>query len=163
MGKHELILELEKRGIQLNEAARALFAHSRFITSEAASVFQTVETTVADLGFANGATIAEVIQKARASGLSLCPLELGPHLRLQHLEQPEGHIGHPATQHRAPAGALTVVSPEVAEDEDTPTGFYLRRINSVLWLRGYCSGPDHIWSPDDHLIFAATSNAANPS
>jgi hypothetical protein len=26
----------------------------------------------------------------------------------------------------------------------------------VLWLRGYRSGPAHVWEPDDHFIFRQT-------
>jgi hypothetical protein len=45
------------------------------------------------------------------------------------------------------------VSAPLAADDDIPKGFCLRRIDGVLWLRGYRSGPEHIWSPDDRLIF----------
>jgi hypothetical protein len=37
-------------------------------------------------------------------------------------------------------------------------GFYLRRINGVLWLRGYRSGPEHIYSPEDRLVFCRLQN-----
>ena len=35
--------------------------------------------------------------------LAPCPPELGPHLRLQELDQPEGAAGHPPSSHRGPA------------------------------------------------------------
>jgi hypothetical protein len=47
------------------------------------------------------------------------------------------------------------VSAALVEDDEFPKGFYLRRIDGVLWLRGYRSGPAHVWSPDDRLVFAA--------
>ena len=84
----------------------------------------------------------------------LCPLELGPHLRLQFTDQPEGSLGQPVSQNCAPPGSLTVASAPLAQDDETPKGFYLRRIEGVLWLRGYRSWPGHIWSPQDMFVFS---------
>jgi hypothetical protein len=154
MSKAELIDELKNRGMDLNEAGRVLFANNGFTTSEVPSSVETVEITVLNLGYAQGATIADISKRAISLGLSLCPLELGPHFRLQYLDQPEGQNGHPVTQHKAPFGSLTIVSPQISDDDDTPKGFYLRRINDVLWLRGYRSDSNHIWSPEDHLVFS---------
>jgi len=100
-----------------------------------------------------GHSIDQIHERAAQLGLLLCPLELGPHLRLQFLEQPEGSVGYPPSQHRAPPGSITVASPELVQDECTPKGFYLRHIEGILWLRGYRSGPEHLWSPEDRLVF----------
>ena len=153
MSKRELLAELQSNGIQLNEYARILFAHSEFTTSPVISKIATIELAVANLGYARGATIARIHERATELGLTLCPLELGPHLRLQLLDQPEGHLGHPPSRHRAPPGSITVASRQLTNDHDTPKGFYLRRIDGVLWLRGYRSAPDDIWSPEDRLVF----------
>jgi hypothetical protein len=37
-------------------------------------------------------------------------------------------------------------------------GFYLRRIQGVLWLRGYRSALEHIWSADDRFVFRRASH-----
>ena len=150
-----LLAEIQKHGIELNQAGLQLFATDRFTTAEAPSILETVEITVAGLGFARGATIADICERAVQLALCPCPLELGPHLRLQYLDQPEGHIGHPPSRHRAPPGSLTIASAPIADD-DIPKGFYLRRIDGVLWLRGYRSGPEHVWSPEDHFVFAVS-------
>jgi hypothetical protein len=154
MSKPELIDELVNHGIELNEAGRDLFAHNGFTTSAIPSSIETIEITVSNLGYAQGAAIADISKRAISLGLSLCPLELGPHFRLQYLDQPEGQNERPVTKHKAPFGSLTIVSPEISEDDDIPKGFYLRRMNDVLWLRGYWSGPNHIWNPEDHLVFS---------
>jgi hypothetical protein len=153
MGRLELLAEIQRKGVEVNQAGLDLFADSRFTTSAVGSVVDIVEVTVAGLGFSQGATIDKIRERAMQLGMSPCPLELGPHLRLQHPDQPEGHLGYPPSQHRAPPGSLTIVSPPLAADEDIPKGFYLRRIDGVLWLRGYRSGPDHVWSAEDHLVF----------
>src|SRR5687767_13102490 len=124
MTKHELLAQLQDAKIQLNESARVLFAHDKFTTSPAVSHVETVELSVADLGYSEGASIGQIHERAAARGLLLCPLEVAPHLRLQYLEQPEGHIGYPPSQHRAPPGSLTVASRELTSDDDTPKGFY---------------------------------------
>lgn len=153
MNKHALLAEFGTYGIKLNEAAQTLFAHEGFTTSESSYSVETAEITVGALGYSNGAAIAQIFDKAQDVGLSLCPLELGPHLRLQFLDQAEGSLGQPPSRHRAPPGSLTIASRPLTEDDDVPKGFYLRRIDGVLWLRGYHSGSEHLWSPEDHLIF----------
>jgi hypothetical protein len=151
--KSGLMEELQRNAISINEAAERLFASEHFTTSGTRYAVTTVELTVRDLGFLQGATIAEIYARAEALGLGLCPLELGPHLRLQYLDQPEGYWGQPVRQHQAPSGSITIASEKLTEDDDFPKGFYLRRIKGELWLRGYRSGPEHVWEHDDHFIF----------
>ena len=154
--KSELIEELHRNAISMNESAERLFASDYFTTSDTRYSVTTVELTVRGLGFPRGATIDEICTRAAALGLGLCPLELGPHLRLQYLDQPEGYWGQPARQHQAPSGSITVASEKLTEDDDFPKGFYLRRIKGELWLRGYRCEPEHVWEADDHFIFCQT-------
>ena len=160
LSRLQLLAELQRNKIELNKAGLELFANDRFTPSEGSSTLETIEITVANLGFPQGTTIDRIYERAVQLGMSLCPLELGPHLRLQHRDQPEGHVGHPPSQHRAPPGSLTIASRHISEDDDVPKGFYLRRIDGVLWLRGYRSGPEHIWNQEDHFVFAVSPNAA---
>lgn len=149
--------ELVRHGIKLNEAGKALFDHAGFTTSDSISTVSTIELTVANLGFPRGGVFADILGTAVAMGFAACPLELGPHLRLQFLDQQEGQIGEQLSRHKAPFGSITVFSLRIDEEEGTPQGFYLRRVNGELWLRGYWSGAEHIWDPDDHLVFVAPS------
>ena len=57
------------------------------------------------------------------------------------------------SQNKAPTGSITVASPILSEEEEFPTGFYLRNIAGVLWLRGYSADNQHIWSPSDCFLF----------
>ena len=145
---------LEGAGVSLNDAARILFADKRFGTAVEPTEIDTVWLTVAELGLPNGAAMPEVCSRAAERGLWPCPLEVGPHLRLAWLDQPEGHRGHPPTRHRAPPGSLTIVSTPLDDTPETPRGFYLRRIDGVLWLRGYVSDDAHVWAAEDRLVFA---------
>jgi hypothetical protein len=157
--KGELLSALEGAGVRINELGRELFAHPGFTTSPGRVTIWIEELSVADLGLADGARIDLILRCAAQRGLAPCPLELGPHLRLQDRDQPEGATGQPPWTHRAPPGSVTVVSPPLAEEDDAPKGFYLRRIDGALWLRGYRSGPDHVWSPEDRLVFSAPAGA----
>lgn len=151
--KLQLIEKLRQSSIRMNQYAEMLIADGRFTTSDTTYTLQTVELTVADLGYPDGATMVEIYKRANDLGLGLCPPELGPHLRLKYLDQPEGFSGKPLTQHQAPSGSITIASKILTDDENFPKGFYLRRIYGVLWLRGYVADHLHVWGPDDHFIF----------
>lgn len=155
MDKAALAEALRAHGVQLNKAAQALFDDPRFALLRESKDIDVAFASVAALGFEEGATYDQLTARALTSGLVECPLELGPHLRLQFLDQPEGFVGVPATQHRAPPGSISVASRPLDDRDETPKGFYLRRIDGVLWLRGYWSWPGHIWSPEDVLVFSS--------
>jgi hypothetical protein len=159
LSRAELLARLQAAGTRLNPAALVLFEDERFTTDTKPSVIDTVRRTVASLGWPGGATFAQLLASAAGQGLSACPLELAPHLRLQYTDQPEGAIGQPATRHQAPPGSITVASCPLSDDEDVPKGFYLRRMDGMLWLRGYRAPAEHVWSPGDVLVFQRAPGA----
>jgi hypothetical protein len=151
--RSELLHELQRNAILMNESGARLFASDYFMTSATRYPVMTVELTVRDLGFPRGTIIAELYARAGSLGLGLCPLEVGPQLRLQYRDQPEGYWGKPVRHHHAPYGSITIASEPLMNDGDFPSGFYLRRIDGVLWLRGYRSVPAHVWDAEDHFVF----------
>lgn len=153
--KQQLIKRLQEYSILLNEYGEKLLTDEKFTTSDTGYSIQTVEITVRNLGFPEGATTAQIFKKASELGLDLCPLELGPFLRLEYLDQPEGNSGN-LQQHQAPTGSITIATKILTEDDNFPKGFYLRRINGELWLRGYIADGLHVWNPNDHFIFCLT-------
>lgn len=153
MSKPELLRALREQGVLLNVAAEALFEDVRFTTLDRQHVVPIVAVSVAGLGFGEGAVHAQIVARARELGLAECPLELGPHLRLQFPDQPCVDED-PRTRGRAPRGALTIASPPLDDLDETPKGFYLRRTTDACWLRGYWSWPGHVWSAEDVLVFA---------
>ena len=153
MDKRALSQALSGHHVQLNQAAKALFQDCRFTTLRYRKYIEITSVSVADLGFQEGATYGQLTARAKDSGLFECPLELGPHLRLQFLDQPEGSDGFPATQGRAPPTSITVTSSPLDDSDETPKGFYLRCISGELWLRGYWSWSGHMWSPEDVFVF----------
>jgi len=145
---------LREHNVHFNRAAEDLFNDCRFSPSRESAEIRIKAVSVLDLGFPSGATYQQLIEEASSIGLFECPLELGPYLRLQFLDQ-QGTSNHgPEEKGRAPQGAITVTSKPLGEADEIPKGFYLRRANGRLWLRGYWSGPAHVWSKEDLLVFA---------
>jgi hypothetical protein len=163
VAKSALLAQLERAQVQMNEHAKALFAHSAFVTSQASSSIDVIELSVSDLGFSCPTTIASIHARAIELGHALCPLELGPYLRLQYLDQPEGSIGQLPSHGRAPPGSITVASAPISDDYAVPKGFYLRVIEDVLWLRGYRSDAEHAWAPEHRFVFQLAANAVTGS
>jgi len=137
----------------MNEYAMRLLSDDNFTTFDTKYSLQIVELSVGDLGFPDGATLPQIFKRVGELSLKLCPLELGPHLRLDYLDQPEGYSGNPLHQHQAPSGSISIASEIISEDDYFPKGFYLRKVNDVLWLRGYIADDLHVWNPVDQFIF----------
>ncbi|MFO1007286.1 MAG: hypothetical protein U0929_15100 [Planctomycetaceae bacterium] len=154
-GKTQLLSLLVAAGVELNEAAHVLFDSHLFKALETTQSLSTVELSVGQLGFSQGATQPQLLERALSLGLQLAPIELGPHLRLQYLDQPEGCWGYPETKHQAPPGSIQIASAPLSEDDQLPKGFYLRRIKGVLWLRGFWSDLQHVYQPTDRFVFCS--------
>jgi len=150
--KTELIQKLKENKIFLNELAEQLIASDYFKVSKEQYKTKIVELTVNDLGFMEGAVTSQLFSKAAKLGLELCPLELAPYVRLSYLNQSEGHRVN-QLKNQAPYGSITLASKIFSKDVDVPKGFYLRRIQGDLWLRGYIADEAHVWNPDDYFIF----------
>ncbi|WP_043814829.1 hypothetical protein [Rubrivivax gelatinosus] len=146
-----LLAELRRGGIALNERALELLASPVFQTVVPVRTISLGIADVAGLGFAQGATWPELLAAAARRSWQPAPLALAPWLRLQWPGQAE--VVAAPTRHRAPPGSLTVVSPEPA-DPTQPRGFYLRRADGQVWLRGYQSDDLHVWDASDRLAFA---------
>jgi hypothetical protein len=158
--KGRLLERLAAAQVQINPAGLRLFSDERFCTSLQPQVVTVQLVSVGGLGLARGGVMAQIVGAAEAQGLSVCPLEVAPHFRLQLLDQDEGALGSPQTQNTAPPGSITVVSAPLSTDDEVPKGFYLRRIEGKLWLRGYTSWAGHVWQPEDLLAFSSAQRAA---
>lgn len=147
----QLHATLKQAGVQLNEAANTLLQNAEF-DHQTHDHITVVERTVLQLGFQHGATSPEIFATASELGLALCPAITGPYLRLAALDQvsaPDSIMSNGS----APSASLTIASAPLVVDDEYPKGFYLRAVNGTLWLRGYWSGDDHVWSPGDRFAF----------
>lgn len=146
LSKEELLQNLNDNKISINEYGLQIINHKNFIITPTREKLQTVEISLSDLGFSNGATTQEVYQQAQEFGLKLCPSELAVHMRLQYIDfnQPIDPVsGH----------WQNIAMKELSDDLDFPRGFYLRRREDGFWIRGYRSSPEHLWSSSDRFVF----------
>jgi hypothetical protein len=158
--KVELLARLSLAGVELNEAARILFADAAFTTSPECESIAAIEISVADLGLSAGeATFSRILDAARRAGLGPCPLETAARLRLMWTDQPEGPDDVTPRPAGSPPGAVIVMTEPLREDHSFPKGFYLRRIRDTLWLRGYWCDAEHPWRADERLLFREQSRA----
>jgi hypothetical protein len=150
LSKADLVARLQSHSIMLNKYADILFSSDLFVPSSEKGSVSIIELSIIDLGFRDGANLVEIQQKANELGLHECPIELGPYFRLQYLDQNEEYEN---TKNKAPVGSITVMSKILLDDDDFPKGFYLRKIDGKLWLRGYICSMDYHWNQDDRLAF----------
>jgi hypothetical protein len=160
LSKPELLAILSGNGIHLNQAARDLFSDHRFEPRRQAVVVRIAALSIPDLGFQGGATYCQIIARALELGFFECPLELAPYLRLQFMNQPEASNDSPSTERGAPSGAFTIASKPLDQTDQVPKGFYLRHVSGELWLRGYWSDSNHVWSQGDFFVFSLDNPAA---
>ena len=147
--KEELFTRLINEKIYLNEYAKVLITSDIFVTSFQKRIANIVELSIHDLGFENGATFTEIIQKIQKYGFMLCPLEIGPYLRLSYMDQKEEIE---SGKNKAPKGSITIFSKiEKEQEEEFPKGFYIRKMDGKLWLRGYVCPMDYLWEPQARI------------
>lgn len=147
----QLVKTLSDAGVQLNAYAEMLLAHPTF-DAPAGQTLRIVERTVEQLGFTEGAVLSEVFASARNQGLELCPLVVGPYLRLEMMKQgnaPDSVL----SAGRSPTGAIHVASEPISDDDKYPKGFYIRVVDGQLWLRGYCCDDMYVWTPEQRIAF----------
>lgn len=129
---------LEKAGIQIGSWGSDILNK---VTVGPRESIELVRVTVAELGFAKGATRQEIYQRAFDLGLSLCPAEVGPQLRLQYKDQPMGEW-------------LLIGMEPIADSDGYPLVFLVERGRYGLWLSGRYGLADGFWNPDGVWVFA---------
>jgi hypothetical protein len=142
---------LASRGILLNGHAETLLKDV-IIDDRTSHPVVVTERTVAELGLPSGATLTQIFECAQQQGLSLCPVDAAPYLRMV-LNDQVASQDSVMSSGTAPDGGLTVAAEALSEDHEYPKGFYLRVVDGHAWLRGYRCDDDHMWSPHDRFIF----------
>lgn len=103
-----------------------------------------VDVSVAELGFGNGTTRRNIYERALKLGLGFPSSEVGPQLRLQYNNQPEGK-------------RLYIGMKPVKDSFRNPLIFYIERLGASLYLLDGIDGePNIFWSSDTHWIFLAS-------
>lgn len=83
----QLEREMQERKIRILNGARRILNDADFETSANPKNATIVRFKVRDIGFQQGATNAEIYQRAKELGLEFCPAEVGPNYRLAYTDQ----------------------------------------------------------------------------
>ncbi|EKD46577.1 MAG: hypothetical protein ACD_67C00167G0003 [uncultured bacterium] len=76
--------------IKVNDAAKKILDNMQISAEEKRVAL--MSATVAELGFTEGTTYRNIANKISQLGFDMCPAEIGPLLRLEHVKQPRGEI-----------------------------------------------------------------------
>lgn len=114
----------------------------RITFSSAEKEIDLVVRSVAELGFAKDATLAQIYEAAQKFGLSLCPAEVGPALREHYRNQPPGEW-------------LVIAMEPVTDSGGDLSVFYVERLDDGLWLSSRCGSPGRFWVADFRFVFVS--------
>lgn len=132
---------LTQDGHGIGDWANDILGKPAFTASETETEVDLVLVTVAELGFKDGAKRSDIYTRAQELGLQLCPAEVGPQLRLQYKDQPNGE--------------WILVGMEPITDSDGGLGvFGVERYDvGKQWLFSSGGSPDIYWFADFRWVF----------
>ena len=131
---------LKDRGFNIGNWADDILGKPAFTAAAEATEVDLVKVTVAELGFKKGARRDQIYERAKELGLELCAPEVGPQLRLQYQDQPNGE--------------WLLIGMELITDSDGNLYvFDVKRYDSELWLYGGWSNPGDVWNPGNQWVF----------
>jgi hypothetical protein len=144
LGTHESVDEIHRdlteKGFRVSEWANDILGKVKVEVSPRKTTANLVRVSVEELGFKEGATRAEIYDRAQELGLELCPAEVGPQLRLQYNDQPNGDW------------VLIGMEP-ITDSDGSPSVFNVACDRGDRWLYAVYSRPDYFWNSNNRWIF----------
>ena len=132
---------IKTAGMNIGDYGNDILGKPAFMVSPDEVEVELVNVSVAELGFKDGATRADIYKRASELGLELCPNEVGPQLRLQYTDQPNGEW------------LLVAMEPITDSDRDLNVFLVERNGDGEQWLRGDRGRPGDFWNGDDRWVF----------
>ncbi len=132
---------LKKADCNISDWANDIIGKSAFSVSPEEVDAELVVVSVAELGFKNGATCADIYKRAEELGLALCPNEVGPQLRLQYKDQPNGEW------------LLIGMEPITDSDGGLSVFSVARHVGGARWLYSHYGSPDGVWHAGGRWVF----------
>lgn len=132
---------IKAKGYFIGSWANDLMDRPEFSLSEKESELDLVNVSVGELGFSGWTTYADICSKAKEFGLELAPAEVGPQLRLQYDDQPNGEWLRVGMEAIAGSGGDRLVF--VVE----------RGGGGRAWLRSDDGRPDSRWGAEGRFVF----------
>ena len=132
--------DLKNKGFSIGDWANDILGKPAFTVAAEETEVDLVKVTVAGLGFRKGVRRDQIYKRAEELGLRRCPSEVGPQLRLQYRDQPNGEW------------IIIGMEPIIASDGNLSV-FSVLRFDSELWLYGGWGRPDRVWDADSQWVF----------
>lgn len=126
---------LRDGGFKLNARASHILEKSVFTAAAEESEVDLVKVTLDELGFKNGARWDQIHERAKELGFKLCSPEVGPQLRLQYQNQPNGEL-------------ILVAMEPIFDSDGRPCLLYVACYTSELWLCGSWGDLGNFWYAD---------------
>jgi hypothetical protein len=132
--------QIKEKGMFLGDYAKDMLYKTEF--SKTPETYKLVKFTVAELGLKSGVTTKEIFETAQKLGLDLCPAEIGPQLRLQYEDQPNGEY-------------LRIAMNPISARDGRLNLFRVDHDNGFRWLDDGSGRPDSTWGDDDDFVFVS--------
>lgn len=130
---------LKQSGFRIGNWANDILGKPAFTVSEPTEI-DLVIVSVAELGFPNGAPRQKIYDKAESLGLSRCPAEVGPALRLQYPDQPNGEW-------------LLIGMEPISDSDGILRVFNVGHDDYDQWLSSNFGDSSYFWLGDDRWVF----------
>lgn len=144
LGTHKSIAKLrtalESAGFRIGDYAGQILKKVELAKTRVELGLVVVSAT--DLGFTQSARRDAVYARALEQGLRLCPVEVGPQLRLQYPDQSSGEW-------------LLIAMEPLTDSDDSLRVFNIADGSGHRWLDSDYGGPDYVWYPDYRWVFVA--------
>lgn len=145
VGTYKNIEELKQAitdaGFRIGDWANDVLNSPNFSIAVKPTKINLVKVTPADLGFPRGVRRLDLYKKAFEFGLNLCPLEVGPQLRLQYHGQPK----------------LESIQIAMKSQKDSENHESIFRVvhggDDYIWLVGDHKHPDDFWKANEFFVF----------
>lgn len=132
--------KIKKSGMKIGDWANDILGKPAFTAATEKIEVDLVVISVGELGFKDGVKRENIYAQAKKLGLQLCLNEVGPQLRLQYKDQPNGE--------------WLVIAMEPITGSDGFLGlFRVERDGNGQWLRSYYGNPDGVWPASGRFVF----------
>ena len=149
-GVNALRAALDAARVRVGDSADEILGRPGFPFSQTKTDVNLVVVSVAELGFDDSTSLADIYRRAGELGLELCPAEAAPLLRLQYADQPMGEF-------------LNVAMRPVETYGGQPIALSVANAGTGPLLLGGEAHPDFLLNRMAKLVFVRPARIAMPN
>jgi hypothetical protein len=132
--------QVEKDGFKVSDWAADIMGKPAFTLATEETSVDLVNVSVGELGFTKATPLRDIYARAIDLGLQLCPAEVGPQLRRQYANQPNGEW-------------LRVAMEAITGSGGSLRIFGVVHVGAGQWLGTSWGPPDGTWYPGLRFVF----------